>query len=43
MKDTLNSGCVDIWLDDIVPCLKDSQTGEIKETVVMALPLTKSF
>ena len=34
MKNSLNSGCIDIWLDEIVPCLKDTETGEIKETVV---------
>jgi len=37
MKNTLVSGCVDIWLDEIVPCLKDSETGEIKETVVFKI------
>ena len=31
MKNSLISGCVDIWLDEIVPCLKDTETGEIKE------------
>lgn len=24
----------DIWLDEIVPCLRDVESGEIKETVV---------
>ena len=42
MKNTLNSGCVDIWLDEIVPCLKDTQTGEIKETVVFKIE-SRSF
>lgn len=42
MNDTLNSGCVDIWLDEIVPCLKDIQTGEIKETVVFKIE-SRSF
>ncbi len=31
MKNSLISGCVDIWLDEIVPCHKDTETGEIKE------------
>jgi hypothetical protein len=38
----LNSGCVDIWLDEIVPCLKDTETGEIKETVVFKIE-SRSF
>ena len=42
MKNTLISGCVDIWLDEIVPCLKDTQTGEIKETVVFKIE-SRSF
>lgn len=42
MKDTLNGGCVDIWLDEIVPCLKDIKTGEIKETVVFKIE-SRSF
>ena len=42
MKNTLNSGCVDIWLDEIVPCLKDTETGEIKETVVFKIE-SRSF
>ena len=42
MKNTLVSGCVDIWLDEIVPCLKDSETGEIKETVVFKIE-SRSF
>lgn len=25
------------WIDEIVPCLKDTQTGEIKETVVFKI------
>lgn len=39
---TLISGCVDIWLDEIVPCLKDTETGEIKETVVFKIE-SRSF
>ena len=42
MKNTRNRGCVDIWLDEIVPCLKDTQTGEIKETVVFKIE-SRSF
>lgn len=30
-------GCVNIWIDDIVPCLKDTTTEEIKETVVFKI------
>ncbi len=33
MNDVLN-GCVDIWLDEMVPCLKDLETGSIEETFV---------
>ena len=42
MKNALISGCVDIWLDEIVPCLKDTETGEIKETVVFKIE-SRSF
>ena len=30
----LEQGCINIWIDDIVPCLKDTETGTLKETVV---------
>lgn len=30
----VQKGCVNIWIDEVVPCLKDSETGEIKETFV---------
>ena len=30
-------GCVDIWIDEIVPCLKNTNTGEIQETVVFKI------
>lgn len=33
----IERGCIDIWVDEIVPCLKDTQTGEIKETVVFKI------
>lgn len=32
--DLLERGCLDIWIDEIVPCLRDTETGEIKDTVV---------
>lgn len=31
---TIEQGCIDIWIDKIVPCLEDTVTGDIKETVV---------
>lgn len=33
----IERGCIDIWIDEIVPCLKDTVTGEIKETVVFKI------
>ena len=27
--DLLERGCLDIWIDEIVPCLRDTETGEI--------------
>ena len=30
----VEQGCLDIWVDDIVPCLRDTATGELKNTVV---------
>ncbi|MCM1098241.1 MAG: hypothetical protein NC427_09255 [Ruminococcus flavefaciens] len=33
----IEQGCIDVWIDEIVPCLKDTQTGEIKETVVFKI------
>lgn len=30
-------GCVNIWLDETVPCLRDNETGEIKETAVFKI------
>ena len=30
-------GCVDIWLDEIVPCLKNLETGAIEETFVFKI------
>ena len=34
---SIEQGSIDIWIDEIVPCLKDTQTGEIKETVVFKI------
>lgn len=42
MNNALSTGCVVIWLDEIVPCLKDTETGEIKETVVFKIE-SRSF
>lgn len=33
----IEQGCIDIWIDEIVPCLKDTETGEVKETVVFKI------
>lgn len=33
----LEQGCINIWIDEIVPCLKNTKTGEIKETVVFKI------
>ena len=30
-------GCLDIWIDEIVPCLKETATGDLKETVVFKI------
>lgn len=38
---TIEQGCIDIWIDEIVPCLKDTETGEIKETVVFKIESRK--
>ena len=37
LKKAIEIGCLDIWIDDIVPCLKDTKTGELKETVVFKI------
>ena len=31
MDRLIEQGCLDIWIDGIVPCLKDTETGELKE------------
>lgn len=36
-QDLVKQGCLDIWIDEIVPCLKDTETGEIKDTVVFKI------
>lgn len=38
----VEQGCIDIWIDEIVPCLKDTETGSIKETVVFKVE-SRSF
>lgn len=37
----IKDGCIDIWIDDLVPCLKDTKTGELKETVVFRIESRK--
>ena len=37
IMDKLQQGCINIWIDDIVPCLKDNETGLLKETVVFKI------
>ena len=50
MKNGVIAGGVGIWLDEIVPCLKDTETGESfvhamggGRELCMDLPLTKNF
>lgn len=31
------TGCIDIWIDEVVPCLKEVSTGKIEETVVFKI------
>ena len=33
----IEQGCIGIWIDEIVPCLKDTVSGDIKETVVFKI------
>ena len=42
MDRLIEQGCLDIWIDGIVPCLKDTETGELKETVTVQSPLNSS-
>ena len=37
----IKNGCIDIWIDDLVPCLRDTKTGELKETVVFRIESRK--
>ena len=30
-------GCLDIWIDEVVPCLKDTLTGILKDTAVFKI------
>ena len=34
-------GSISIWIDEVVPCLKDTVTGEVKETVVFKIESRK--
>ena len=34
-------GYINIWIDELVPCLKDTETGEIKETFVFRIESRK--
>ena len=33
----IRQGCIDIWIDEIVPCLKNLKTGTLEETVVIKI------
>ena len=33
----LEQGCIDVFVDKIVPCLLEKETGEVKETVVFKI------
>ena len=33
----IRQGCIDIWIDEIVPCLKNLKTGTLEETVVFKI------
>ncbi len=37
----INQGCVNIRIDEIVPCLKNTNTGELEETVVFRIESRK--
>ena len=34
---TLNQSIINVWIDEIVPCLKNTETGELQETVVFKI------
>lgn len=38
--ENIDVGQVDIWVDDVVPCLKNNETGELKDTVVVRIECT---
>lgn len=33
----IEQGCIDIWIDKIISCLKDTVTGDIKKTVIFKI------
>ena len=37
----MNEGCLDIWIDELVSCLRDTETNELKETVVFRIESRK--
>ena len=37
MNKPIEQGCIDIWIDSLVSCLKDTETGEMKDTVVFKI------
>ena len=37
MDKLIEQGCLDIWIDSLVPCLRDTYTGEMKDTVVFRI------
>lgn len=37
----LEVGCLDIWIDEMVPCLRDTETGQMIETVVFKIESRK--
>lgn len=40
--ETIQQGILDIWIDEIVACLKNTETGELHETVVFRIE-SRSF
>ena len=37
MDNLIKRGCLDIWIDELVPCLKDAETGEDLDTVAFKI------
>lgn len=33
----IQEGCLDLWIDDLVSCLKDTETGKLLDTVVFKI------